>query len=82
MNVHAGISNSNGAVISKSRTGLRIVVRDDLLVNLFKPFFATIFSRKLSSASDAKHRWSVAKHSLHSADAAVYCDNNELSLVP
>jgi hypothetical protein len=36
LNVHAGISNGKGAVISKSRTGLRIVVRADLLVTSAK----------------------------------------------
>ena len=35
------------------------------------------FQQKLSSASDAKQRWSVAKHLLHSADTAVYFDDSE-----
>jgi hypothetical protein len=35
------------------------------------------FQQKLSSPSDAKQRWSVAKHLLHSADAAPYLDDSE-----
>ena len=45
LNVHAGVSNGNGAVISKSQTGLRIVVRAVLLVNSFRPLVVTIFSK-------------------------------------
>jgi hypothetical protein len=45
LNVHAGVSSGDGAVISKRQTGLRIVVRAVLLVNSFRSLVVTIFSK-------------------------------------